>query len=154
MAVIVRDSWHGHLADTSADKLTTCRDIGDGDKTCLQKWGLADMTWHRHFQLSLFLKLTCLDFLGMRESIDSILCFPSAPFGLIALGGLVSTSVLFLISIFSRINRRALVLTGVVFSVKSYWVCHLDGHMRSKCIARLASSKGNSCFVAWFPLGL
>ena len=30
-------------------------------------------------------------------------------------------------------NQEALVLTGVVFSVKSYWVCHLAGHMHSKC---------------------
>ena len=82
----------------------------------------------------------------MWESIDSILCLPPDPFILITLGGLVSTSPLF--SIFSRINRRALVLTGVVFSVKLYWVYRLAGHMSSKCVVRLASSKGNIFLVA------
>ena len=82
----------------------------------------------------------------MWESIDTILHLPSAPFGLITLGVLDSASVLFLI--FSRISRRALVLTGAIFSVKSFWVCHLARHMRSKCIVRLAWSKVNTCLVA------
>ena len=76
----------------------------------------------------------------MWESIDSILHLPSAPFDLIMLGGLASTSAIFWI--FSRTNRRALVLTGVIFSFKPYWVCHLAGHMHSRCVGRLVSSKG------------
>ena len=52
--VTVSDSLRDHVADTSADKLATCRDSSDGDKTCLQKWGLADTTRHWHFQLRLW----------------------------------------------------------------------------------------------------
>ncbi len=59
-----------------------------------------------------------------------------------------------LCSFFSRISRRAQVLTGVDFSIKSYWVCHLAGHMHSKCVAMSASSKGNTCFMAGFALRL
>ena len=42
-------------------KLMTCHNIGDGDKTCLQKWGLADTTRHRHFQLSPWRQLRFFD---------------------------------------------------------------------------------------------
>jgi hypothetical protein len=38
----------------------------------------------------LALKPLCLDFLGMQEAMDSILCLPSAPFDLITLRGLAS----------------------------------------------------------------
>ena len=107
---------------------------------------------HRVHCLSL--KHTCLDFLGMQELIDSISHLPPAPFGLVTLGGLTSTSPSALFSIFSRINRRALVLTEVLFSVKWYWVCHLDRHMCSKWVVRSASYKGDTCFAAWFVLGL
>jgi hypothetical protein len=30
------------------------------------------------------------------------------------------------------------VLTGVEFSVRSYWVCHFAGHIRNRCVARSA----------------
>ena len=53
MDAIISDSWHGHVANASADKLVTGRNIGNGDKTCLQKLGLANTTRHQHFQLSL-----------------------------------------------------------------------------------------------------
>ena len=46
MDAIISDSWHGHVADTSADKLVTGRDIDNSDKTCLQKLGLANTTQH------------------------------------------------------------------------------------------------------------
>jgi len=96
-----------------------------------------------HWAHCLSLRPICLDFLGMQELLYSVLCLPSAPFVLITLGGFSSTSVLF--SIFTRINRRALVLTGIVFCVKSYWVYHFAGHICNKCIVRLASSKVNTC---------
>ena len=80
------------------------------------------------------------------------LVFTLGPFWLNHAGGLASTAGLF--SILSQISRRAPVLTGVVFSIKSYWVCHLARHMHNKSIARSASSMGNTCLVAWFVLGL
>ena len=118
-----------------------------------QSWVLCDLYGPPCFLHSvhcLSLKPTCLGFLGMWESMGSILHLPSDPFCLITLGGLASTSALFLI--FSKINRRALALIGVIFSVKLYWVCQLAGHLHSKCVARLALSKDS--FVAWFALGL
>jgi hypothetical protein len=99
---------------------------------------------HRAHCLSL--KLTCLDFLGIREPIDSILRLPSAPFWFFHTRGLT----LYFCIILDLIKNQlvALVLTGVISSVKLYWVCHLAGHIRSKCGVRLALSKGNTCLVA------
>ena len=59
MNINVSDSWQGDVADMSADKLTTCCDIGDGDKTCLQKWGLAGTTQHG---TDIPTKLVCVTF--------------------------------------------------------------------------------------------
>jgi hypothetical protein len=74
------------------------------------------------------------------------LCFCSAPFALVALAGFASSSMLFLI--LSRTKRRALVLTGVEFSVRLYWVCHHAGHMCNRGVARSVSSRGNTVLVA------
>ena len=60
---------------------------------------------------------------------------------------------------FSRTINKALVLTGVEFSMRSYCLCHLTGHIRSKCVARSASSSGVTGLVAelafrlWNKLG-
>ena len=75
MDIVVSDSWHGHIADMSADKLMTCCNIGNVDKTCLQKWGLVDTTRHQHFQITVAVQEvgTCVEkkFLEIRLSIDS-----------------------------------------------------------------------------------
>ena len=58
----------------------------------------------------------------------------------------MSRSALFLM--FSSTSNKALVLTGVVFLVKMYWVCPLVGHIHSIWVKRSASSKSNTYLVA------
>lgn len=58
------------------------------------------------------------------------LALPFSPFDLIEQGWFVSSMESFLI--FSRTRRRALILTKVLFSVKSYCVCDLDGLMDNR----------------------
>ncbi len=80
MDVIVSDSWHDHDANRSADKLMTGCNIGDGDKTCLEKLGLAETTRHRHFKLSLNHPLQPPQMLRVRLATVSYKCFCTKKF--------------------------------------------------------------------------
>ena len=115
-------------------------------------WVLFSLPCFLHSTQCFSIHPTFLNSLGMRELIDSILCFPSAPFALIALEGFWSSSALF--PMFLRMSSRAILLTGVVFSIKLYWVCHFAGHMCNRWVTRLESSRGNIFFVAWLVFGL
>ena len=58
------------------------------------------------------------------------LVLPLSPFWLVWVGSLgIKIGVVLM---FSNISNNTLVLTGVVFSDRSYWACHLAGHMRSR----------------------
>ena len=85
-------------------------------------------------------------FLGMWYLLKSIMGFPLVSVGLFGFWDLASRLALFLM--FSSTSNKALVLTGVVFLVKMYWVCHLDGHIHSIWVERSASSKSNTYLVA------
>lgn len=115
---------------------STCTPILDGSTvlakmmalTCIEilVWSNMLLTDHAmHFSPAHLLRL-----LGMWESIDSIMHFPSTPLDLIALGSFLSSSALF--SMFLRTRRRALELMGVVFSITLYLVSHLARHMHNR----------------------
>ena len=87
-----------------------------------------------------------LAFLGLRESLDSTFLLESAPFALSLLGGLALS--LRLLLMFSRTNNKALVLTGVEFSMRSYCRCNLTGLICNRCVARSAFSSGVTGLVA------
>ena len=74
-----------------------------------------------------------------------------SPFCLVIARGLSSISILLLIS---RTNKRALLLTGVKFSVRSYCLCHSAGHICNRWVMRLESSRGDTSLVTEFALGL
>ena len=69
-------------------------------------------------------------FLGLLgdPGVDGLpLALPFSPFRAGSLGIEIA-----LFSMFSSTSSSALVLTGVVFSERSYWACHLAGHIRNR----------------------
>ena len=77
------------------------------------------------------------DFFGICESMESLLHLGSAPYALSLLGGFSSSSTLLLM--ISRSNNRSFELTGVVLFIRSYFCCHLTGHIHNRWVARSAS---------------
>lgn len=74
---------------------------------------------------AIFLGPACILVFFWDKGVNQLyLALPFSPFGLIEQGWFVSSMESFLI--FSRTRRRALILTKVIFSVKSYCVCDLD----------------------------
>ena len=59
-----------------------------------------------------------------------------------------------LLSMFSRTINKALVLTGVEFSMRLYCLCHLTGHIHNRCVVRSASSSGMTSLVAKLAIKL
>ncbi len=58
------------------------------------------------------------------------LALPFSPFWLVQVGRLwIEIGIVLDVS---NTSNNALVLTGVVFLDRSYWACHLAGHMRSR----------------------
>ena len=96
-------------------------------------------------------KPTCLDFLGMWELIDSILHLHPYSFGLITLGGLASTCTILDLLMNQQESPSidwSCFLCEVVLGLPLGWTHVQQVH------ARLVSSKGNTCLVAGFALGL